>query len=125
MERWSDKWFRETAEIGANSLKMEKPEMICCRRPKLMEGCSVRRSIIKYICIIEWCVCVYVCMCFCVSCKGTFRWAIKIAYCWKYFPTILPGNIAGNMRQLAIFSAIIARQLLQLYIAGDVPFRRQ
>jgi hypothetical protein len=24
-----------------------------------------------------------------------------------------------------MFSAIIARQLLQLYIAGDVPFRRQ
>jgi hypothetical protein len=38
---------------------------------------------------------------------------------------IFSGNVAGNMRQLAIFSAIIARQLLQLYIAGDVPFRRQ
>jgi len=39
---------------------MEKPEMIWCGRPKPMEGCSVRRSVIKYICIIE---CVYVCVC--------------------------------------------------------------
>jgi hypothetical protein len=38
---------------------------------------------------------------------------------------MLPDNIAGNMRQSAMFSAIIAQQLLQLYIAGDVPFRRQ
>src|SRR5215471_13524296 len=53
-----------------------------------------------------------------VSSKGTFRRATKIAYCWKYFPAMLPDNIAGNMRQSAIFSAIIARQLLRLYIAG-------
>jgi hypothetical protein len=36
---------------------------------------------------------------------------------------IFSGNVAGNVRQSTIFLAIIAWQLLQLYIPGDVPFR--
>jgi hypothetical protein len=45
--------------------------------------------------------------------KVTFRRVTKIAYCWKYFPAQLPGNIVGkNERVGNIFShycsAIIA-----------------